>query len=77
MVVGHQQLMDGYACRTVSALQAVLFLNSITWIYSMQILYPQAEIYPADDDVSGAFRHEKYHPNLVGMHSCIVLGRVL
>jgi hypothetical protein len=53
------------------------FVNFITWIYNMRISYPQAEIYPADDDISGAFRHDKYHPNLVGMHSCLVMGRMV
>jgi hypothetical protein len=53
------------------------FLNALIWIYNMRISYPQAEIYPADDDISGAFRHGKYHPNVVAMHSCIVLGRMV
>jgi hypothetical protein len=53
------------------------YLNAITWLYNMRISYPHAEIYPADDDISGAFRHGKYHPNVVGMHSCIVLDRMV
>jgi hypothetical protein len=53
------------------------FLKFITWLYNMRITYPHEEIYPADDDVSGAFRHGKYNPNLVAMHSCIVLGQMV
>jgi hypothetical protein len=45
------------------------FEKLLFWIYNMRITYPTAEIYGLDDDVSGAFRHTKYHPNLVAMHS--------
>jgi hypothetical protein len=53
------------------------FMNDLTFLYNMRISYPTDEIYAADDDVSGAFRHRKYHPNLVAMHSCTVLGRMV
>jgi hypothetical protein len=52
-------------------------MNNLTFLYNMWISYPTDEIYAADDDVSGAFRHGKYHPNLVAMHSCTVLGRMV
>lgn len=39
------------------------------WIYNLRISYPYSEIYLADDDVSGAFRHGKYGPNVVAMHT--------
>jgi hypothetical protein len=45
----------------------------LQWIYNLRISYPEEEIYPADDDVSGAFRQLKYHPNMVAMHSYQVL----
>ena len=51
---------------------ATAFDNHLWWVYNMRITYPDEEIYLGDDDVSGAFRHQKYHPNLVGMHSCVV-----
>ena len=44
------------------------------WLYNLRITYPDEEIYLGDDDVSGAFRHQKYHPNLVGMHTCVLSG---
>jgi hypothetical protein len=45
----------------------------LQWIYNLRISYPDQEIYPGDDDVSGAYRHMKYHPNLVAMHTFIPL----
>jgi hypothetical protein len=45
----------------------------LIWLYNLRITYPDKEIYPADDDVSGAFRHLKYHPNVVAMHSYRIL----
>jgi hypothetical protein len=45
----------------------------LQWIYNLRISYPEEEIYPADDDVSGAFRQLKYHPNMVAMHSSQIL----
>jgi hypothetical protein len=50
------------------------FLNFCIWIYNLRISYPASEIYLVDDDVSGAFRHAKYHPNLVALHSCFLFG---
>jgi hypothetical protein len=56
----------------------ILFANSfqkfLTWIYNLRITYPTSEIYPIDDDVTGAFRHCKYHPNVVAMHSYLRCG---
>jgi hypothetical protein len=50
------------------------FNNFCIWIYNLRISYPHQEIYLIDDDVSGAFRHAKYNPNLVALHSCILFG---
>lgn len=44
----------------------------LVWLYNLRITYPDREIYLGGDDVSGASRHQKYHPNLVGMHSCVI-----
>ena len=44
------------------------------WLYNLRVTYPASEIYLADDDVSGAFRQTKYHPNLVGMHTSVQCG---
>ena len=53
---------------------ATAFANYLRWLYNARITYPREELYLGDDDISGAFRHQKYHPNLVGMHSCVVAG---
>ena len=45
------------------------FSNFLTWLWNLRISYPTSEIYPAEDDIAGAFRHSKYHPNLVSMHT--------
>ena len=44
-------------------------LGFMIWLYNLRISYPHAEIYIADDDISGAFRLCKYHPNMMSMHS--------
>jgi hypothetical protein len=46
-------------------------LGFMVWVYNLRITYPDQEIYIADDDVSGAFRLMKYHPNLMAMHTFI------
>ena len=53
---------------------ATAFTNFLRWMYNARITYPRDELYVGDDDISGAFRHQKYHPNLVGMHACVVAG---
>ena len=52
------------------------FGKYLVWLYNLRITYPTQEIFLGDDDISGAFRHQKYHPNLVGMHSCIMAGHL-
>jgi hypothetical protein len=52
----------------------VSFLNFCVWIYNLRISYPTRELYLVDDDVSGAFRHAKYNPNLVALHACLLFG---
>lgn len=49
-------------------------LNLMIWVYNLRISYPTEEIYLADDDVSGAFRHTKYGPELVAMHTSVQCG---
>ena len=44
-------------------------MEFMVWLYNLRVTYPISEIYLADDDISGAFRLMKYHPNLVPMHS--------
>jgi hypothetical protein len=53
---------------------ATSFQSFLIWIYNLRISYPHQEIYVGDDDVSGAFRHNKYHPNVVGMHCYLIFG---
>src|SRR6056300_235796 len=50
------------------------FICSLIWIYNMRITFPFLEIYLGDDDVSGAFRHSKFNPNVVGMHTFMLFG---
>jgi hypothetical protein len=53
---------------------ATSFQSFLIWLYNLRISYPHQEIYVGDDDVSGAFRHNKYHPNVVGMHCYLIFG---
>ena len=49
-------------------------LGFMVWLYNLRLTYPRREIYIADDDVSGAFRLMKYHPNLMALHTSIQCG---
>jgi hypothetical protein len=51
---------------------APAFLTSLIWLYNLRFSYPALEIFLMDDDVSGAFRHGKYNPNVVGLHAFLL-----
>ena len=40
----------------------------LSYLYNLRATYPYEEIFLGDNDISGAFRHQKYHPNVVAMH---------
>ena len=42
------------------------FMRHLTQIWNLRISYPNEELYLFDDDVKGAFRHSKYHPDVAG-----------
>lgn len=44
-------------------------MGFMVWLYNLRITYPDKELYIADDDVSGAFRLMRYHPNLMALHT--------
>jgi hypothetical protein len=44
-------------------------LGFMVWLYNLRITYPDLEIYIADDDVSGAFRLMRYHPNCMASYA--------
>jgi hypothetical protein len=46
-------------------------MGFMVWLYNLRITYPNLEIYIADDDISGAFRLMRYHPNCMAMHTFI------
>ena len=46
----------------------------MVWLYNLRLTYPFLDILLGDDDVSGAFRWLKYHPNLVALHASIMCG---
>ena len=48
----------------------------LIWIYNLRISYPTSEILTFDDDVSGAFRQPKYHPNVISA-KCFIVQRFL
>ena len=55
----------------------------LAWGHNLHISYPHEEIFTFDDDVSGAFKHAKYNPDVAAAHSslveeilCITLGCV-
>ena len=50
------------------------FMEFLIHLYNLRITHPHQELYLADDDGQGAFRHNKYHPNVVAMHCFLLLG---
>lgn len=53
---------------------AYSFMGHLIWIYNLRITYPKRNINGADDDMTGAFRQDKYNPELVPMHSQLMNG---
>ena len=49
-------------------------LGFMIWLYNLRITYPDLEIYIMDDDICGAFRRMKYHPNCMSLHCSIQCG---
>lgn len=52
------------------------WVRYLIWIYNLRISYPDRDIHLFDDDVSGAFRQPKYHPNIISA-KCFIVGRYL
>ena len=47
-------------------------LRHINRIWNLRISFPSEELYLFDDDVKGAFRHPKYHPDVAGAFSFVI-----
>lgn len=43
----------------------------LIYLANLRVSYPDEEIYLGEDDVGGAFKHSKIHPDLVGAHASI------
>ena len=41
-------------------------------IYNLWISFPNVELYTAEDDMAGAFRQPKYHPNIISTKAFII-----
>ncbi len=52
-------------------------MGFMIWLCNLRIAHPDLEIYIADDDVSGAFRLMKYHPNCMSLHTSQICGYVV
>jgi hypothetical protein len=48
------------------------WLKYLTTIYNLRITFPNHEIYLFDDDISGAYRQCKYHPNVISAKGFII-----
>lgn len=53
------------------------FTELLRWVWNLRISYPHEPILLGDNDISGAFRLAKYHPNMVALHAYTVLGKYL
>ena len=47
--------------------------RNLSRIWELRIIYPNEDILLMDDDVKGAFRHSKYHPDIAEVFSFIIL----
>ena len=45
-------------------------------IWELRILYPNKDILLMDDDVKGAFRHSKYHPDIASVFAFIIMSKL-
>ena len=43
----------------------------LLYLANLRVSYPDEEIYLGEDDVGGAFKHNKFHPDLVAAHASI------
>jgi hypothetical protein len=50
------------------------FDTFLLWVANLRASHPTDEIYLGEDDVGGAFRHNKYHPDVVGAHAYELSG---
>ena len=50
------------------------FMRHLVRIWNLRITHPHKEIYVWDDDVSGAYRVPKYHPNVAGAFAYAILN---
>ena len=48
------------------------FMKHLETIWNLRISYPHTDILLFDDDVKGAFRHCKYHPDVASAFSFII-----
>ena len=48
------------------------FINHLQHLYNFRLSYPDDEIVLMDDDVKGAFRHCKYHPDIASAFAFII-----
>ena len=48
------------------------FTRHLESIWNLRITYPTQDILLFDDDVKGAFRHTKYHPDVASAFSFII-----
>ena len=49
------------------------FMRHLITIWNLRISHPNSDIYLFDDDVKGAFRHCKYHPDIASAFSFIII----
>jgi hypothetical protein len=50
------------------------FDTFLLWVANLRASHPTDEIYHGEDDVGGAFHHNKYHPDVVGAHAYELSG---
>jgi hypothetical protein len=48
------------------------YTKYLTAIFNLRITYPNDDIFVMDDDVAGAFRQVKYHPNVISAKSYVI-----
>ena len=53
------------------------WIRHLEQIWNLRISYPSLEILLWDDDITGAFKHCKFNPEVIGAFGCVLLKMII
>ena len=74
LVIPHSKCVNSFATRDdeIPLKFQFAFSNHLKRIYNLRITYPHTELATMEDDVSGAYRHCKLHPDVSAAYAFII-----